>query len=152
MPVLSFKKLVSVAVLASATLLCGLGSQIAAAAAPLAQTPAPGFFRLMVGEFEVTAINDGTIELPVDQLLNHPEHKTHAALEKAFLNVPVETSINAYVINTGDRLILIDAGAGALLGRPWVNSSQICRHPVTNLSKSMIFTSPTCIRITLAVW
>lgn len=116
MPVSSFKKLVSAAVLASATLIGGLGSQIAAAAAPLAQTPAPGFFRLMVGEFEVTAINDGTIELPVDQLLNHPEHKTHAALEKAFLNVPVETSINAYVINTGDRLILIDAGAGALFG------------------------------------
>jgi len=116
MSVFSLKKLVSVAVLASATLLGGLGSHIATAAAPLAQTSAPGFYRLMVGEVEVTAINDGTVELPVDQLLNHPEHKTHAALEKAFLNVPVETSINAYVINTGDRLLLIDAGAGVLFG------------------------------------
>jgi hypothetical protein len=51
MSVFSIKKLASAAVLASATLIGSLGSQIATAAAPLAQTPAPGFYRLMVGEF-----------------------------------------------------------------------------------------------------
>lgn len=112
----SFKKLASAAVLASATLLSGLGSQITTAAAPFAQTSAPGFFRIMLGEFEVTAINDGTSKLPVDQLLNQPAHKTHATLAHSFLTVPLETSINAYVINTGDKLILIDAGGGAFMG------------------------------------
>lgn len=70
----------------------------------------------MVGEFEVTAINDGTVDFPVDQMLNQPEHKTHAALAHSFLEAPVETSINAFVINTGDKLILIDAGAGVFMG------------------------------------
>jgi glyoxylase-like metal-dependent hydrolase (beta-lactamase superfamily II) len=116
MSAFSLKKRMSTAALAAAILLSGLGSQIAVAAAPFAQTPAPGFYRLMVGEFEVTAINDGTVDFPVDQMLNQPEHKTHAALAHSFLEAPVETSINAYVINTGDRLILIDAGAGVFMG------------------------------------
>ena len=39
------------------------------AAAPLAKEQAPGFYRLMVGDFQVTALSDGTVALPVDQLL-----------------------------------------------------------------------------------
>ena len=30
---------------------------------------APGFYRMMVGDFEVTALSDGTVALPVDKLL-----------------------------------------------------------------------------------
>ena len=32
-------------------------------AAPAVKTPAPGFYRIMVGDFEVTPINDGTVEI-----------------------------------------------------------------------------------------
>lgn len=33
------------------------------AAAPLAKTQAPGYYRMMLGEFEVTALSDGTVPL-----------------------------------------------------------------------------------------
>jgi glyoxylase-like metal-dependent hydrolase (beta-lactamase superfamily II) len=88
----------------------------AQAAAPMVKTPAPGFFRLMVGDFEVTPISDGTVDLPMDQLLRQKAELTRATLEKTFLKVPVETSDNVFLVNTGSKLVLIDAGAGALFG------------------------------------
>lgn len=39
-----------------------------------------------------------------------------AALGKSYLKSPVETSVNCYLINTGTKLVLIDAGAGKLFG------------------------------------
>lgn len=86
------------------------------AAAPLAKTPAPGYFRIMLGDFEVTAVSDGTVDLPVDKLLTHPEEKTKAALAEFHLKAPLETSVNTFLINTGTKLVLIDTGAGGLFG------------------------------------
>jgi glyoxylase-like metal-dependent hydrolase (beta-lactamase superfamily II) len=89
---------------------------VAVAAAPMAKISAPGFFRIMLGDFEVTALSDGTADLPMDQLLQQSPAKTNLALSNAFLNTPMETSVNAYLINTGKKLILIDSGAGVLFG------------------------------------
>jgi len=88
----------------------------AAAAAPLAKVQAPGYYRVMLGDFEVTALNDGFIDLPVDKLLKQPAAKTQAAVAKAFLAIPVETSVNAYLVNTGAKLVLIDTGTGGNFG------------------------------------
>jgi glyoxylase-like metal-dependent hydrolase (beta-lactamase superfamily II) len=96
----------------AATLLAGA----AQAAAPMVKTPAPGFYRIMVGEFEVTPINDGTVDLPMDQLLHQKPELTRGTLEKNFMKAPTETSDNAYLINTGSKLVLVDSGAGALFG------------------------------------
>ncbi|XYJ09263.1 MBL fold metallo-hydrolase [Telluria sp. B2] len=86
------------------------------AAAPMAGTPAPGYYRVMLGEFEITPLSDGTVDLPVDKLLNDKADKTNAALAKSFLKSPLETSDNAFLVNTGKKLILIDTGAGVLFG------------------------------------
>lgn len=86
------------------------------AAAQMQRTQAPGYYRLMVGSFEVTAVSDGTLDLPVDKLLSGSGKDTRALLAASHLGVPVETSFNSYLINTGKRLILIDAGGGALFG------------------------------------
>ena len=86
------------------------------AAAPMAKTPAPGYFRLMLGDFEITPLSDGTVDLPVDKILQQKADKTTAALAKAHLKAPLETSDNAYLVNTGSKLILIDTGAGVLFG------------------------------------
>jgi glyoxylase-like metal-dependent hydrolase (beta-lactamase superfamily II) len=104
-----------------AAAVAGLAAAFAAvpavqAAAPMVKNPAPGYFRLMVGDFEVTPINDGTVDLPVDQLLHEPADTTRTILSKHFLKAPLETSDNAYLVNTGGKLVLIDTGAGALFG------------------------------------
>ena len=88
----------------------------ASAAAPLQRTQAPGFYRTMLGDFEITALSDGTVDLDVAKLLAEPAAKTDAALAKAFVKGPLETSVNAYLVNTGTKLVLIDAGAGTLFG------------------------------------
>lgn len=88
----------------------------ACAAAPQLKTQAPGWYRLMVGTVEVTALSDGTVELPVDKLLHTSAARIAKGLKQNFQKAPLETSVNAFLINTGDRLVLVDAGAGALFG------------------------------------
>jgi glyoxylase-like metal-dependent hydrolase (beta-lactamase superfamily II) len=87
------------------------------AGAPQLKVQAPGWYRMMIGDIEVTALSDGTVGLPVDKLLtNTTPAKLNAALSKAYLKAPVETSINGYLINTGSKLVLIDTGAAGLFG------------------------------------
>jgi glyoxylase-like metal-dependent hydrolase (beta-lactamase superfamily II) len=87
------------------------------AAAPMVKTPAPGYFRMMLGNFEVTALSDGTADLPVDQLLTGTtKEKIDKALARVFLASPLQTSVNAFLINTGDKLVLVDTGSGTLFG------------------------------------
>ena len=89
---------------------------VAHAAAEMQKVQAPGWYRLMVGSVEVTALSDGTVDLPVDQLLHAPKAQLAQDLKKHYLKAPLETSVNAYLLNTGKRLVLVDAGAGALFG------------------------------------
>ncbi len=91
-------------------------STAAFAAAPLAGTNAPGFHRIMLGDFEVTALSDGTVDLPFDKLLHEPAETTKKALARNFQSVPTEASVNGFLINTGSKLILVDTGAGSLFG------------------------------------
>ena len=86
------------------------------AAGPMVKTQAPGYYRIMLGDFEVTAISDGTVKLPLKDLLHAPAAKVDAALKKNFISYPVETSVNAYLINTGSKLVLVDTGAAGLFG------------------------------------
>src|SRR6218665_4060602 len=88
----------------------------ALAAAPQLKTQAPGWYRLMVGQAEVTSLSDGTVALPVDQLLHAPAGRVAQGLKQNFQKAPLETSVNAWLINSGGRLVLVDAGAGSLFG------------------------------------
>src|SRR5882672_4887844 len=56
-----------------ATLLtcCTFHSVGAGASAPQQKSQSPGFYRVMLGEFEITALSDGTSPLPADQLLTN---------------------------------------------------------------------------------
>ena len=95
---------------------CASFTTIASASAPMVKTQAPGYYRVMLGSFEVTALSDGTVGLPVGKLLNAKPAKTSPALKRAFLGDTVETSVNAYLINTGSKLVLVDTGAAGLFG------------------------------------
>nr|WP_144148993.1 MBL fold metallo-hydrolase [Paraburkholderia sp. BCC1884] len=87
------------------------------AAAPQVKTQAPGFYRIMLGSFEVTALSDGTHPFPIDTVVQDiPKAEIARDLTRDFLQTPVQGSINAFLINTGSKLILIDTGAGVLYG------------------------------------
>lgn len=83
------------------------------AAAPLQRFQAPGFYRLMVGRFEVTALHDGTIDLTPGKLLaGTTPQQVRKALEAGFQGPVVPLSVNAFLINTGEKLVLVDGGTG----------------------------------------
>jgi glyoxylase-like metal-dependent hydrolase (beta-lactamase superfamily II) len=95
----------------------GLATVAAHAAAPQVKTQAPGYYRVMLGDFEVTALSDGTVALPVDKLLtNTTPGQIDKALKRAFVKAPLDTSVNGYLINTGSKLVLVDTGAAGLFG------------------------------------
>jgi glyoxylase-like metal-dependent hydrolase (beta-lactamase superfamily II) len=78
---------------------------------------APGFYRVWLGDFEVTALSDGTSAFQAKEwLTNTTPAKVEKALAKHYLKSPVEASFNAYLVNTGTKIVLVDVGSGALLG------------------------------------
>ncbi len=117
-----FKTIRSRAMLLSQLSALAIGSTLlttpsAQAVPPQVKTQAPGYYRMMLGDFEITALLDGTVTLPIHTLLTNT---TPAEVEKRlageFLKPQLETSINAYLIHTGSRLILVDTGAGVFFG------------------------------------
>jgi glyoxylase-like metal-dependent hydrolase (beta-lactamase superfamily II) len=86
------------------------------AAAPQVKTQAPGYYRLMLGDFEVTVLRDGSLSLPASILTNTTEAETEKALARNFQKSPFYASDNAFLINTGAKLVLIDTGSGSLMG------------------------------------
>jgi glyoxylase-like metal-dependent hydrolase (beta-lactamase superfamily II) len=94
-----------------------LVAAVCVGAAPQLKTQGPGYFRMMLGDFEITALSDGTNLLPVASLLRHATpDELKKLLAAAYLKDPVEGSFNAFLINTGSKLVLIDTGAGSLMG------------------------------------
>ncbi|SHM76675.1 MBL fold metallo-hydrolase [Rhizobacter sp. OV335] len=89
----------------------------AQAGAPQLKTQAPGFYRMMLGDIEVTALFDGTLDLQPKQLLTNTTQKdVGKLLDKGFQKDTVQTSVNGYLINTGSKLVLVDTGAAGLFG------------------------------------
>ncbi len=94
-----------------------LASGFAAAEAPQQKTQVPGYYRMNLGQFEVTALYDGAIKLDTKLLKNSNEKEIQQLLARLFVKGPaVQTAVNAYLINTGSKLVLIDAGAAKLFG------------------------------------
>jgi glyoxylase-like metal-dependent hydrolase (beta-lactamase superfamily II) len=107
-------RLSGVAVALTVTLLFAASAE---AGAPQLKAQAPGYYRLMLGEFEVTALSDGTFPMDAGKILSNVTPKElDAGLAKSFLKNPVETSVNGFLINTGSKLVLVDTGAGVLFG------------------------------------
>jgi len=77
----------------------------------------PGFQHFKIGDIELIALSDGTLPIPADQLFtNAKPAEVTAALAKTYQAPHVDASINAYLIKTGDRLVMVDAGTGELYG------------------------------------
>lgn len=92
-----------------------LSSGLANAAAPMVTSQAPGYYRTHLGAFEVTVLSDGTASRDVDKIM-HPGELVRQAIVDSHEHLPIELSINNYLINTGKQLVLVDTGAGELFG------------------------------------
>jgi len=87
------------------------------AKAPLIGTQVPGYYRMRLGDLEITALSDGTVPLPMAQIYQGlSEADIGAYLNGHFITEQSELSVNAYLVNTSERLVLIDAGTGDIMG------------------------------------
>jgi glyoxylase-like metal-dependent hydrolase (beta-lactamase superfamily II) len=89
------------------------GVRVAVPTGPNSSQQASGFYRGRLGAFEVTAFSDGTTPRHMDQILSNPE-MVNSELKADHETEPIPISINAYLINTGTHVVLIDTGAGEI--------------------------------------
>jgi len=118
----------------------------AQAAAPMQHKQVPGFYRTMIGDYEVTALHDGGAGIDsnllhgdrtiigdyevtalhdgsgaIDSNLLHGDPALiQSLLARSFQNDPknVSATVQGYLVNTGSKLVLIDTGAGGHWGGP----------------------------------
>ena len=104
--------------IATALLSLSLLASAVHAAAPQLKAQAPAYHRMMLGDIEVTALNDGNFMMPVAKVLTNIKPETlKSELAKNYLPPEiVPTSVNGFLVNTGTKLVLIDTGAGKLFG------------------------------------
>lgn len=89
----------------------------ARADAPAAGDQVAGYYRIQLGKFEITALYDGAIEIDAKLLRNVKAPDLQRLLSRMFVGNPMmQTAVNAYLINTGSHLVLVDAGAAKLFG------------------------------------
>src|SRR4051812_8660818 len=113
----------SSALLPASTALAALLSLALAGAAaaqepvPQVRTQAPGYYRMMLGDFEITTVSDGTVPLDFAKIMtNTTPEEVRALFARGREPLPVDVSINTFLINTGSKLVLVDSGAGDLFG------------------------------------
>ncbi|WP_224367954.1 MBL fold metallo-hydrolase [Hyalangium versicolor] len=102
-----------------ATLSGGFAAPFAEASPPAAEWKAqlPGVYRFRLGDFQISVLSDGSVPQDLHALLTRTTPaEVDKLLQRSFLKNPVEASINAYLIDTGSRLVLVETGAGLLFG------------------------------------
>lgn len=86
------------------------------AKSPLIKDQVPGLYRYRLGNFELTALNDGVWRLPIDAAFvpNAPFEQVQQAMVDAFMPATDHLALpfTALLVNTGSKLILIDTGTG----------------------------------------
>jgi glyoxylase-like metal-dependent hydrolase (beta-lactamase superfamily II) len=91
-------------------------SNPAQAAAPQHHDQVPGFYRMKVGDLEVTALLDGAAVFDLHWLT--AKKVTMDRVKSASKEDPhlLDTGDIGFLVNTGKQLILVDAGAGTWFG------------------------------------
>src|SRR5580700_9884629 len=73
----------------------------------------PSFYRFKLGTIEITVVSDGTVAFPAETLWGDRAEDARGLLTSTFHTPrPVELQLNTILVNTGDKLVLIDAGCG----------------------------------------
>ncbi|WP_261394763.1 MBL fold metallo-hydrolase [Phaeobacter italicus] len=91
---------------------------MASAAAPLATGQAPGFYRRKVADAQITALLDGYIDVAHGFWTGIEQATVEDLAAAAGLpdNGSIRIGVTSYLINQGDRLVLVDTGSADLFG------------------------------------
>ncbi len=76
----------------------------------------PGFFRMRLGHYFVTALYDGSMPIDSQLMKGRPQTTITRLLLSAKQPQEVSTAINAFLLDDGQNIILVDTGASAALG------------------------------------
>lgn len=81
------------------------------------QVQVPGYFRMPLGQFEVTALYDGAVFIKPALFAGADRKVIDATLQKSFqpASEPIQTAINTYLVHTNKNLILVDTGGARLV-------------------------------------
>ncbi|WP_230623620.1 MBL fold metallo-hydrolase [Stutzerimonas stutzeri] len=95
-----------------------VASQAALAAPTDLYQQAAGFYRHMVGNTVVTAVYDGYIDLDPKHLAGMPHEKIQEHILHEYQKAApfVQTAVNAFLIDDGTQLVLIDSGSSDCFG------------------------------------
>lgn len=101
----------------SAVALMGFAAPVVHAEPPARQqAQVPGYFRMPLGEFEVTALYDGAVFIKPALFAGADRKVIDASLQEVFQPTaePIQTAINTYLVHTRKNLILVDTGGARL--------------------------------------
>jgi glyoxylase-like metal-dependent hydrolase (beta-lactamase superfamily II) len=73
---------------------------------------APGVYRRRVGDAMVTAVNDGYLDMTFELLRGTPISDMKALMGEVFHEGPPRITVNAFIIETSGRKVLVDTGGG----------------------------------------
>ena len=77
------------------------------------ERPQPSFYRFRLGTIEITVVSDGTLAFPAETLWGDRAEDARGLLTSTFQpSRPVKLQINTILVDTGGKLVLIDAGCG----------------------------------------
>ena len=78
----------------------------------------PGYYRQKVGDLTVTALYDGYVDLDSKLLKGMQSKDLQALMARLFVQdrQGVQTAVNAYLVQDGERVLLVDAGAAQCFG------------------------------------
>ena len=82
------------------------------------QKQVAGYYQYQAGDVQITALLDGTNFMSPNLFKDIPQQQVQKILKKYYADQDkgVQTSINAFLINTGKSLVLVDSGAASCFG------------------------------------
>lgn len=108
--------------LSALSTMAGLPSPATAAGTATQATPitqVPGYYHQVIGDLQVTALFDGTVSLPRQQLKGIDAGTVRQLLDRRYVpetDKGMQTAVNAFLVRQGDHLTLVDAGTAQCFG------------------------------------